>query len=113
MRCSLPGRLSVQIPEYELQDLFREFRIFDRLRSGALTEVIRERIDPAKKWCSMNGESYYSRVVEAEDESVEVARIHYIRCGFGPVIAVWPSHIIIDGVLLHRQGHQRRPVDRG
>lgn len=107
----MPSRLSVQIPEYELHDLFREFQIYDRLQSGLLTEVIRERIVPAKRWCSMNGESYYTRLVETRDETMEVARIHYIRCGFGPVIAMWPSHIIIDGVLYHRLGHQRRPAD--
>ena len=107
----MPGRLSVQVQEYELHDLFQEFRIIERLRAGALKEVIRERIVPAKRWCSVNGESFHTRVVEAQDESVEVARIHYIRCGFGPVIAMWPSHIIIDGVLLHRQGHQRRPSE--
>ncbi|MDE2966915.1 MAG: hypothetical protein OXS30_05445 [Chloroflexota bacterium] len=103
--------MSVQIQEYELEDLFGEERIFERIREGSLIEVRREPIAQAKRWCSWNGESIHVRAVRADDPSIEVARIHYMVCGFGHVVAGWPSHIIIGGVLLYRRGHQRRPVE--
>ena len=106
----MPSRVSVQIAEYELQDLFKEYQISERIRTGTLKEVIREPITPAKRWCSLGGESLFTRVVLAQDETTEVARIHYLRCAFGHDVAAWPSHIIIGGVLLHRQGHQQRPT---
>ena len=102
----MPHRISVQIQEYELHDLFDAVNIFDRIESGALLEVRREPIDRSRR-CSLGGDSLYTRVYEAADPMVEVARIHYVRC----VIGVYPSHIIIGDVLLYRRGHQRRPAE--
>ena len=107
----MPSRLNVQIAEYELHDLFAVYRIWELLESGFLSEVIREQISPAKRRCSLGGESLFTRVVLTADPDTEVARIHYLRCGFGHMIAAWPSHIVIDGTLLYRRGHQRRPVE--
>ncbi len=104
----MPNGVSVQIPEYDLRDLFLAYQVFERIRLGDLVE---RRIEPIRssKRCSLGGESFYLRAYESSGTGREVARIHYLRCAFGHIIGVFPSHIVIGGVLLYRRGHQRRP----
>lgn len=101
---------SVQIPEYELQDKFAEHRVFERVASVELRESVEPGTSALGRRCCFGGFSWFTRIRERDDQ--EVGRVHYLECVFGHVIARYVSHLIIDGVLYHRQRHQRRPVDR-
>ncbi len=103
----MPQRFSLRIEEYELHDLFEVYEVFRKLSVGRYTERLERGTAGPSRRCSLGGESYYTRVFD--EEGVELARIHYLRCVFGHSIGVWPSMIRIGGVTLHRQGHQRRP----
>ena len=102
---------SVLIPEYELQDLFQEHQVFERLASGELSDTIERGTGRPGRRCCVGGFSYFTRIRERDGQ--EVGRVHYLECVFGIVLARYPSHIIIDGVLYHRQRHQRRPSGDG
>lgn len=100
----------VQIPEYELQDKFAEHRVFERVASGELREALEPGTGAPGRRCCFGGFSWFTRI--RQPDGPEVARVHYLECVFGHVIARYVSHIIVDSVLYHRQGHQRRPTDR-
>lgn len=102
---------SVQIPEYELQDLFAKHRVFERLAAAELTETIEPRTSGIGRRCCFGGFSYYTRIRELDGQ--EVGRVHYLQCVFGHVIGRYSSTIVVDGILYHRQGHQRRPSNSG
>ena len=54
------------------------------------------------------GFSWYRRIRELDGQ--EVGRVHYLQCVFGHIIGRYTSHIIVEDVLFHRQGHQQRPT---
>ena len=97
----------VTVAEYELEDLFAEFRVFERLASGDLRETMEEDHPAAAKRCSLGGESYHTRVRDQAGNLV--ARIHYVRCVFGHIIGMWPSVLFFPDLTVRRQGHIRRP----
>lgn len=99
-------RASLQIPEYELLDLYEAYDVFGLVQRGKLLEEQSSRVDPSYR-CSLGGESFYTRI--RRHDGTQVGRVHYLRCVFGHLIGRYPSTIIIDEVLLHRQRHQRRP----
>ena len=98
----------VTVAEYELDDLFAERRIFERLQGGDLREEVEEtRLVPAKR-CSLGGNSYHTRVRDRHGQLL--ARIHYVECAFGHTIGVWPSVLFYPDLTVRRQGHARRPA---
>lgn len=99
---------SVQIPEYELQVKFAEHRVFERVASGELDETIEPRTSAPGRRCCFSGFSWFTRIREHDGQ--EVGRVHYLECVFGHIIGKYVSHIIIDGTLFHRQGHQQLPT---
>ena len=98
---------SVRVQEYELEDLFKAYRLFERVASGELVENLERGTEGAAYRCSLGGESYYTWI--GERSGSRIARVHYVRCGFGHVIGVWPSALKLPDVTLYRRGHQRRP----
>lgn len=104
-------RTAVQIPEYELDDLFSALRIWDGLDNHSLTEIRSPDPPEPAKMCALNGStSFYSRVTLQFDSGSNVqARIHYTDCLFGGIIGRWTSVLKIGDVTLYRRGHQRRP----
>ena len=101
-------RPSVRIQEYELWDLFAVLEIFERIADGRLTETVESGTARPSRRCSLGGESYFTHVWD--DAGRKIARIHYLRCGFGHLIGVYPSALMLEEVTLFREGHQRRPT---
>lgn len=100
-------RPSFKVQEYELDDLFAAFRIFERLADGSLTETLEEDQPAPSIRCSLGGESFHTRVWDQSGSMI--ARIHYVRCAFGHITGVWPSVLFYPDLTLYRRGHQRRP----
>lgn len=103
----MPKRPYITVAEYELADLFAEHQIFERIGLD-LREAREDSGYVAASRCSLGGESYHTRV--RDEEGRLVVRIHYVRCGFGHVIGVWPSVFFFADLTVRRQGHQRRPA---
>lgn len=97
------------IPEYELLDLYAAHQVLERLAAGELYETLEKRSGNVQQGrrCCIGGLSYHTRIYDQDGQ--EQGRVHYLECAFGLMLAVYPSTIILDGVLYHRQGHQRRP----
>lgn len=99
--------VSLQIPEYELQDMFAVHRVFERVAVGDLQETVEPGTSALGRRCCFGGFSWFTRIRELDGQ--EVGRVHYLECVFGHIIARYASHIIVDGTLFHRQGHEQRP----
>ncbi len=100
---------SVRIQEYELADLYAALRIFDRIAEGRLVETVEPNTARPARRCSLAGESYFTHLWD--ESGRKVGRVHYLRCGFGHIIGVYPSALMLDEVTLFRRGHQRRPAE--
>ena len=96
---------SVQIPEDELQDRFAKQRVFERVATGELREMLEPGTGALGRRCCFGGFSWFTRIREPDGQ--EVGRVHYLECVFGHIIARYVSHIIIDGTLLYRVGHAK------
>ena len=101
-------RSSIRVAEYELDDLFEAFGIFEGLAAGRLRETLERGLISPSRRCSLGGASYHTRVWD--ETGALLARIHYVRCVFGHLIGVWPSVLFFEEITLYRQGHQRRPA---
>ena len=104
---SMSKRPYINVAEYELEDLFAELRIFERLADGELSEMMEDGDPVAAKRCSLGGESYHTRVRDRAGNLV--GRIHYVRCAFGHTIGVWLSVLFFPDLTVRRQGHASRP----
>ena len=101
-----PLRSSVQVEEWVLLDLFDAFNIEEGVERGCYDlRLERLRLDPAKR---CEGVSFYIRLYDAASGHF-AARMHYILCDSGELF-IHPSCVLVDHVLLHRQGHQTRPA---
>ena len=93
------------VPEYIVQDLFEELRVFERVRKGCLEEhELHEQTQPAKM---CEGVSYFTRIEEPNGDFA--ARVHYVWCSETGVLHVFPTAIRVGDVNIHRRDHQQRP----
>ena len=93
------------VPEYVVNDLFADLKIFERIEKGCLRpRVIESQTRPAKM---CQGVSYIVRAETLEGEFV--ARIHYVWCEDLQQLFTYPSSIRVGDVNIFREGHQGPP----
>ena len=97
--------VSVRVSESLLSGLFDAFRIWEKLESGVLAEVLGpDAADAARAdWCS-GSISYYTRIRNAR--GFEVGRLHYLFCPRG--VQRFPSYVIVGDARLYRRGHDEQ-----
>ena len=86
-----------------LSQLFDALRIWGKVESGVLSEVLGpdSPVDATADWCS-GGIPYYTRI--ENQDGLRVGRVHYLSCpGLG--IQRFPSYIMVGGTRLFRVGH--------
>ena len=99
--------VTIQIPDYELRDLYHAMQFREKLEAGCLSETLRYRdVGPAKNY---PGVSYH--ITLRDSAGTRVARIHYITAESGGT-KYWPTYVRAGGVRIFREGHQRPPWSR-
>ena len=98
---------TIQIPDYELRDLYHAMQFREKLAAGCLSETLAYRdVVPAKQF---PGVSYHITLVEPG--GARVARIHCITAESGQT-RYWPTYVRVGSVRIFRHGHQRPPWSR-
>lgn len=86
-----------------LSQLFDALRIWEKVESGMLSEVLGpdSPVAATADWCA-GGISYYTRI--ENQEGLRVGRVHYLSC---PDLGIrrFPSYIMVGGTRLFRVGH--------
>lgn len=86
-----------------LSQLFDALRIWEKVESGMLSEVLGpdSPVPATTDWCA-GGISYYTRI--ENQEGLRVARVHYLSCPDSG-IRRFPSYMMVGDTRLFRVGH--------
>ena len=85
-----------------LNRLYEALRVWEKLESGELLEVLRrDSMDAARAdWCT-GGISYYTGIENTA--GLEVGRVHHLLCPRG--VRRYPTYILLGDTRLYRVGH--------
>ena len=94
---------AVRVSESLLSQLFDAFRIWEKVESGVLSEILGSDLPTlaTADWCA-GGISYYTRIQNAA--GLSVARVHYLSCPSQGAVP-FPSYILVGNTRLFRVGH--------
>ena len=95
--------IAVRVSEPLLSQLFDALRIWEKVESGVLSEILGpdSPVAATADWCA-DGISYYTRI--ENQEGLRVGRVHYLSC---PDLGIqrFPSYVMVGDTRLFRVGH--------